>query len=111
MPNLHRTWLAALLLASPLSAQVVSLKPSVAVLTGAPGAVSFQAPAPLPGLSVPTIPTRLTPSLSPSLAPALVPALLAPAAPVAAVTAQWAIAPMKEAVRAFADGAPEIPLP
>ncbi|MDD5304000.1 MAG: LOG family protein [Elusimicrobia bacterium] len=112
-----RSMLAALLLASPLSAQVVSVKTSVPVFTGAPGLVSFQAPALNPGLSSPALATGLAPSLS----PALIPVLAAPAAPLAVaplavralapVPAQGAkaIAPLRSAVRTFGDGLRAIP--
>ncbi len=97
---MFRSLLAALLLASPLSAQVVAVKPPVAVLTGAPGIISFQAPA-------------LAADLTPSIMPAL--RLAGPAAPAAApapavpVPGAQAIAPLQSAVRTFDDGLRPVP--
>lgn len=106
--------LTALLLAAPLSAQVVSVKTSVPVFAGAPGVVFFQAPALNTGLSSPALAAGLTPSLSPALAP--MPVLAAPAAPLAvralaAVPVQGAkaISPLRSAVRTFGDGLSAIP--
>jgi predicted Rossmann-fold nucleotide-binding protein len=107
--------LAALLLASPLSAQVVSVKTSLPAFTGAPGVLSFQAPALNPALSAPV----LAASLAPSLAPALIPVFTAPAVPgavapvpvsAAAVPASAApVASLGAAVQSFSEklaGAP-----
>lgn len=77
-----RSLLAALLLASPLSAQVVSVKTTVPIFAGALGDISFQAPTLNPKLSAPALATGLTPSLVPALAPSLMPVLAAPAVPV-----------------------------
>ncbi|UPT73584.1 MAG: hypothetical protein M0D55_17245 [Elusimicrobiota bacterium] len=92
--------LAALLLAAPLSAQVVSVKTTVPSVSGAPG-VSLQAPA----LSAPS---SLAPSLSASLTPALVPpapapalALPAPVIPVSATPAAAPVSALKTAVAGF----------
>lgn len=108
---MFRSLLAALLLAAPLSAQVVSVKTTVPVLAGAPGAVSFQAPA-LNGRPSPA----LAPGLAPSLAPSLLPVLAAPAAPAAlapaaAVPVQGAkaLAPLRSAAKAFGEGPAAIP--
>ena len=111
-----RALLAALVLVSPLNAQVVSLKTSVPSLSGAPGVVGFSAPALSPGLSAPA----LAPGLTPSLAPSLVPVLAAPAVPVAAVPVALqpaalpvqgvkAIAPLRSAVKTFGEGLAAIP--
>lgn len=103
--------LTALLLASPLSAQVVSVKISVPVFTGAPGIVSVQAPALNLGLSMPVPAAGLTPSLA--LVPALpIPAVLPVSAVLPAPVADQgvkAIAPLQVAVRTFGDGLPAIP--
>ncbi|MBI2387651.1 MAG: hypothetical protein HYV14_16820 [Elusimicrobia bacterium] len=110
-----RALLAALILASPLKAQVVSLKASVPALTGAPGVVSFRAPALGPSLSASALAPGLTPSLA-ALAPALVPVLAAPAVPLAAVPAAAvpvqgakAITPLRSAVKTFGEGLSAIP--
>ncbi|MBI2788366.1 MAG: LOG family protein [Elusimicrobia bacterium] len=106
-----RAMLAALVLASPLNAQVVSLKTSVPTLTGAPGVVSFSAPALSAGLSAPA----LAPGLAPSLAPSLVPVLAAPAVPVAVrpapapVRGARAMEPLRSAVKTFGEGLRAIP--
>lgn len=73
-----RSLLAALLLASPLSAQVVSLKTTLPSLGGAPALVTVQAPVLGAGLSAPSLSASLTPSLAPA---ALTPLLAAPAVP------------------------------
>ncbi len=118
-----RSLLAALLLASPLSAQIVSVKTSVPALTGAPGVVSFQAPALASGLSSPALATGLIPSLSPAFVPAAVmPVLPAPAVPLALqpvpvkaaampvpVSGAKAITPLTSAVKNFAAGLRAIP--
>jgi len=75
---MFRSLLAALLLASPLRAQVVTVKAAVPALTGAPGAVSLHAPVLSPVFSAPALAAGLTPSLAPAPAPALA----APAVPV-----------------------------
>lgn len=106
-----RSLLAALILASPLNAQVVSVKTAVPVLSGAPGVVSLPAPALDPGLAAPA----LASSLTPALAPALVPVLAAPAAPAALrpaaapVQGAPAIAPLRSAVKTFGEGLRAIP--
>src|SRR3989338_1879557 len=105
-----RALLAALLLASPLNAQVVSLKTSVPSLAGAHGVVSFQAPALAPSLSAPALAPGLAASLVPSLAPAPVPVLAAPAVPVAVrpaaapVQGAKALTPLRSAVKTFGEG-------
>ncbi len=105
--------LAALLLAPPLSAQVVSLKTSVPVLTGAPGAAAVQAPALNLALPAPSLAATLTPSLVLSIAPVVPTGPSAPAlvpAPVASVPGgPQALASVKAAVGTFAEGAPAIP--
>ncbi|MCR4296118.1 MAG: hypothetical protein NUW21_11340, partial [Elusimicrobia bacterium] len=106
-----RALLAALLFASPLNAQVVSLKTSVPSLTSAPGAVPLGAPAPSAGLTAPA----LAPALAPSLAASLVPVLAAPAVPVSVqpaavpVRGAQAIAPLRSAVKTFGEGLRAIP--
>lgn len=106
-----RSLLAALILASPLNAQVVSVKTTVPVLTGAPGVVPLQAPALNPGLSAPV----LANGPAPSLAPVRVPVLAAPAVPVAVpaaaapVAGVKAIAPLRSAVKTFGEGLAAIP--
>jgi predicted Rossmann-fold nucleotide-binding protein len=77
--------LAALLLASPLSAQVVSVRPTVPALTGASGSGSVQSPAQA-ALSAPALGTGLTPSLIPGLSAPVAPVPSA-AAPVRALAA------------------------
>ncbi|MEK7233454.1 MAG: endonuclease/exonuclease/phosphatase family protein [Elusimicrobiota bacterium] len=62
-----RSILAALLLASPLSAQVVSVKALLPVFTGAPGPVPVQAPALNGGFSPSVLETDLTLSHIPVL--------------------------------------------
>jgi predicted Rossmann-fold nucleotide-binding protein len=110
-----RALLAALILASSASAQVVSVKTTVPVLSGAPGVVSFQAPALNAGLSAPALAPGLAPSLVPALAPAPVPVLAAPAVPVAVqaaaapVRGTKAIAPLRSAVKTFGEGLRAIP--
>lgn len=110
-----RALLAALLLASPLNAQVVSLKTSLPAVSGVPG-LSFQAPALspsfVPALAAPAL--SLTPALAPALIPAAaVPAVAVVAAPVAAaavaVQNARAVAPLRSAVKNFGEklaGAP-----
>jgi len=106
-----RALLAALVLASPLNAQVVSLKTSVPALSGSPGVASFSAPA----LSVVPMATAIAPGLVPALAPSLVPVLAAPAVPVAVrpaaapVSGVKAIAPLRSAVRTFGESLRAIP--
>ena len=110
-----RSLLAALLLAQPLSAQVVSVRTSVPLVSGAPAAFSFQAPALSPGLSSPAFAASLAPALAPALAPSLaVPAIaaLAPAVvPAAAVPFSAApVAGLRSAVAGFGEklaGAPK----
>lgn len=110
-----RCLLASLLLASPLSAQVVSVKTTAPVFTGAPGVVSFQAPS--LNLTQPSaaFAATLTPSAAPALAPALIaPVLPAPAVPVSPaaavpVSGAKAITPLQSAVRTFGDGLKAIP--
>ncbi len=111
-----RSLLAALLLSSPLSAQIISVKTSVPVFTGAPGIISFQAPAFSPVLSAPALGTGLTPSLAVAPAPALIPVLAAPVIPLAVqppaavpVEGAKAIAPLRSAVQKFGDGLRAIP--
>jgi hypothetical protein len=110
--------LAALLLASPLSAQVVSVKASVPVFAGVPG-ITLQTPALNAVFSAPAL-GSLTPL---SAAPALMPVLAAPAMPLAiqpqpaavqaavvpAVQGARAIVPLRSAVKTFADGIRAIP--
>jgi cytidine deaminase len=101
-----RSLLAALILASPLNAQVVSVKTTVPVLAGAPGVVSLQAPPLNPALSVPA----LVQGLTPFLAPALVPVLAAPAVPAAVpVQGAKALSPLRSAVKTFGQGLAAIP--
>lgn len=98
---------AALLLAQALSAQVVSVKTTVPILNGAPGAVSFQAPALAPGLSSPALATGLIPSIMPAIVPAaLKPVHLAPAAPLEGAKA---IVPLQSAVKTFTDAPKAVP--
>ncbi len=78
-----------MLAASPLSAQVVSVKTSLPVFTGAPGILSFQAPALSPGLSAPAFASGLTPSLVSVLA-ALLGLFDGAAAAFDAKNAEWA---------------------
>ncbi len=75
-----RSLLAALLLVSSLSAQVVSLKTTVPTLSGAPALVPFQTPVLGGGLSAPSLTASLTLSLAPA---ALTPVLAVPAVPLA----------------------------
>ncbi len=93
-----RSLLAALLLALPLSAQVVSVKPSVPLLTGAPGVISFPAPA-------------LAADLASSITPVL--QIAGPAAPVpvpaVSVPGAQAITPLQSAARTFVGGLRAIP--
>ncbi|MBI5247269.1 MAG: hypothetical protein HY923_08810 [Elusimicrobia bacterium] len=108
-----RSLLAALLLASPLNAQVVSVKTTVPVLTGAPGVVAFQAPALSAGVAVPTLAASLAPSLVPVLAPAIAVAPAAAAVPVAAIAVAAspakAINPLRAAVSNFGEKLAQAP--
>ncbi len=107
---MFRSLLAALLLAAPLRAQVVSVKTTVPSLSGAPGAIQIAAPALNPLLSAPSLSAGLTPSLVPApLAPSLVPAALKPVAAAPSAPAK-PFAGLRNAVSNFGEklaGAPK----